>query len=134
MPTPSRLLIAVALCFSGGAAFAADNCEPIRQGIEANIASKGLTGFSVIVVDVSAQAPGEEVGRCGNGTRKIMYVREGGASTAVKPLAPAAPAPAKAAVKPAAAPAANPAAAGHSEPILTECKDGTVSMGGNCKP
>ena len=104
----------------------ADNCEPLRERIEANIASKGVTGFSVTVVDADAPAPGDQVGTCGNGSRKIMYLKNAGAQ------APAASPPA---VKknPPAAPAEKPRTA-VKEPILTECKDGTVSMGGSCKP
>lgn len=102
-----------------------DNCEPLRERIEGNIASKGVTGFTVTVVDADASAPGDQVGTCGNGTRKIMYLKGVGVQ------APAA-APASA-QKPAAAATEKPRAAA-KEPILTECKDGTVSMGGSCKP
>lgn len=92
----------------------ADNCEPLRERIEANIASKGVTGFTVTVVDANASVPGDQVGTCGNGTRKIVYLKSAGAQ-----------APAAATAKP-------PPVA--KKPILTECKDGSVSMGGNCKP
>jgi hypothetical protein len=105
---------------------ALDNCEPMRERIEANIAGKGVTGFSVTVVDGGANAPGEQVGTCGNGTRKIMYLKgDGATSAAAQPktgaqtTVPATSAPPRKASK---------------EPILTECKDGTVTMGGNCKP
>ena len=34
---------------------ATDNCEPLRERIEANIASKGVTGFAVTVVDANGK-------------------------------------------------------------------------------
>jgi hypothetical protein len=104
---------------------AVDNCEPLRERIEANIASKGVTGFSVRVVDANASAPGDQVGTCGNGTRKIMYLKGAGAQAPVTTPSTDRNTPAATAEKP------RPAV---KEPILTECKDGTVSMGGNCKP
>ena len=104
---------------------AVDNCEPLRERIEANIASKGVTGFTVTVVDANASAPGDQVGTCGNGTRKIMYLKSAGAQAQATVPPMVQKAPAATAEKP------RPAA---KEPILTECKDGTVSMGGNCKP
>lgn len=109
------LLVAPAWAQSG----AVDNCEPLRERIEANIASKGVTGFTVTVVDADVAAFGEQVGTCGNGARKVMYLKGPGEQV---------PAPTPVAKPPA---VNNPAA---KAPILTECKDGSVSMGGNCKP
>jgi hypothetical protein len=118
-------------------AHAADNCEPLRAGIEANIASKGLSDFSVSVVDAASELPGQVVGRCGNGSKKILYVR--GASLGPSPAAaaassaPSSPGPNVAPQKPAPSPGsgnAKPVAKGQG--ILTECKDGSVSVGGNC--
>jgi hypothetical protein len=60
------------------------------------------------------------VGSCGKGTKKIMYT-QGLVATNVTP---AAAVPATQATAPAKKTA---------EPILTECKDGTVSVGGSCK-
>lgn len=67
------------------------------------------------VVDADAKAEGRTVGSCDRGSKKIVY-RAGTASGA--PAAPAAPASSAAKRKP--------------EPILTECKDGSVSVGGDC--
>lgn len=133
MPMLLRLITASALCVAASAASAADNCEPIRQRIEANIASKGVTGFSVTVVAASAEVAGDEVGRCGHGTRKIVYTRDGASpGNAPAVMQPVAPMPAKPA-SPSASGAAAPAKSVKGPPILTECKDGTVSMGGVCK-
>lgn len=92
---------------------AAESCEVLRAQIEAKIASAGVTRFAVVTVDANAPAAGQVVGSCELGTRKIVYQREGAGS------APAA----------AAAPTRSP----EDEDILTECRDGTVSVGGDCR-
>lgn len=106
-------LIAVALALAGAAAHSAENCEDLRTRIEAKIAAAGVTRFTVTVVDANASANGQVVGSCELGTRKVMYERDVGQGSA------------------AAAPSAAPQPA--DEPILTECRDGTVSVGGDCK-
>jgi hypothetical protein len=133
-------LISLTLAGAGGAwaqatAQPANNCEPIRARIEANIASKGVSDFSVTVVDEAAPVSGEVVGQCDLGRKKIVYERgdrpAGGAggtpiAPAAAPQVPSSPAPSPAAKGAQKAPAAD-------QGILTECKDGTVTMGGNCK-
>jgi hypothetical protein len=74
-----------------------------------------VQSFRVDVVDAAASAPGQLVGNCGLGTRKIMYVR----GSSDRPGSAGSPSSAV-------APAERPDA------ILTECKDGTVSRGGTC--
>ena len=124
------LLFAFALAAS--ASHAADNCEPLRAKIEAQIAGTGVTGFTITTVDAAADVPGKVVGSCDNGTKKIVYARGSGPTRAV----PAPPAASAAAPAPVPRPVAKPKAvkkATREEDILTECKDGTVSMGGSCK-
>ena len=98
-------LIPMALALTG-TAHGAENCEALRTQIEAKIAAAGVTRFTVVTVDANAEAAGQVVGSCDLGSKKIVYQREG-------------------------APAAGAAPAG--EEILTECKDGTVSVGGDCR-
>ena len=121
--TPILFALTLAPCVS----HAADNCEALRAQIEANVASKGITGFTVTTVDAAATVPGQVVGSCDKGAKKIVYTRGGGA-----PLARLATTPATAAV-----PKAQAKVKAHNhtrdQDILTECKDGSVSMGGNCK-
>jgi hypothetical protein len=122
--TPILFALTLAPCVS----HAADNCEALRVRIEANIAAKGITGFTVTTVDATATLPGQVVGSCDQGAKKIVYARGGGAPAA-RPVAQTAQAPAQPA-------APKPRAVRKSirdEDILTECKDGTVSMGGSCK-
>ncbi|WPG36563.1 DUF1161 domain-containing protein [Variovorax sp. EBFNA2] len=97
-----------------GSAHAQSNCDTLRAEIEAKIAASGVTNFSVLTVDAAATASGQIVGSCDLGTKKIVYQREGGTASP-PPASTSAPAP-------------------RGEPLLTECKDGSVSMGGTCKP
>lgn len=98
----------------------ADNCDTLREQIEGKIKAAGVASFTVVVVDSATNAPGKVVGNCGKGTKKIMYT-QGLVATDVTPAAAAAATQATAPAKKTA------------EPILTECKDGTVSVGGSCK-
>jgi hypothetical protein len=109
------LLIATALTALAGAAHGAENCEDLRARIESSIAAAGATRFAVTVVDANASANGQVVGSCELGTRKVMYERDVGPARDAAGTAPAAP--------------RRPA----REPILTECKDGSVTIGGDCK-
>jgi len=103
----------MALAFAG-AAHGAENCEALRAQIESKIAASGVTRFSVTTIDANAQADGQVVGSCDLGSKKIVYQREGAPAADGAPARSAAPAPA-------------------NERILTECKDGTVTVGGSCK-
>jgi len=106
-------LISIALASAGAANAAAENCEALRTQIESKIAAAGVTRFTVTTIDANAQASGQVVGSCELGSKKIVYQREG-------------------------VPTPDPASSGAApragdESILTECKDGTVSVGGDCK-
>jgi Protein of unknown function (DUF1161) len=107
----------IALCCP---ASRADNCEPIRAQIESKIRAAGVVDFSVTAVDSSASAAGKIVGSCASGTMKIVYAR-GDERGKVSPP-PVAPSKSAASTS-----------KGSNAAILTECKDGTVSMGGDCK-
>jgi hypothetical protein len=104
-----RWMISLALAFAGAAH--ADGCETLRTELEAKIAAAGVARFSVVAVDADAQVPGQVVGSCGLGSKKIVYQREDAAAAS-------------------AAPSPSPSS---GEAILTECKDGTVSVGGDCR-
>jgi len=114
-------LLLLMLGAAGGAQAQVASCEELRASIEARIASAGVSRFSVTVVPMDDATEARVVGTCERGSRKIVYVREpsqplGGAAALARPAA--APAP----------------AGGAQQPILTECRDGSVSMGGSCKP
>lgn len=125
-------LTLVLLAVASGASHA-DPCEPIRARIEAQIRDVGVAQFSVTTVDKDASVPGKVVGTCDNGAKKIVYAKG-------DPGANPSPAAASVPPQPSAKPKLpKPAPRRPVEPtpdreILTECKDGTVSMGGTCKP
>jgi hypothetical protein len=124
-----------ALLAAASAASHADPCEPIRARIEAQIRDAGVASFTVTTVDLDASVSGEVVGSCDNGTKKIVYAK-GDASASPKPQA-AAPAPAATPPSPLPPKPPKPAPRRPVNPtpthqILTECKDGSVSMGGSC--
>jgi len=100
-------LLPIAFAFAGAAA-AAEPCEALRAQIEAKIAAAGVTRFTVTTVDAGAVAAGQVVGSCELGSKKIVYQREPGSGAGAAPARP------------------------RGEPILTECKNGTVSVGGDC--
>jgi hypothetical protein len=103
-----RPILLTLLLLNGGTAVAqAGNCEPLREQIAARFKAGGLAQVQLVVVDAAASAPGRVVGSCERGTRKIVQLGAGGM-------------PPKAASR-------------QDEAILTECKDGTVRMGGTCR-
>ena len=120
----------------------ANNCNDLKAQIESKIKAAGVASFTVTVVDSAANAAGKVVGSCDRGAKKIMYVQSTAAGT-VGSAAPANPASSGPGNLPKAATATSPAAAA-SKPkppakasgggaILTECKDGSSSIGGSCK-
>ncbi|MET3390893.1 hypothetical protein ABIC33_001516 [Variovorax sp. 1140] len=118
---PFRLAMLPAVLALAGAAVsahAAEDCEALRTRIEQKIAASGVARFTVTVVDANASAEGQVVGSCELGTKKVVYLKDAGA----------APAPAPASVPASSAPKPAPAQ-GADEPMITECKDGTVTMG-----
>ena len=104
-------LLAAALACSG--ARAASNCDSIREQIDARIRAAGVSRFTLTVVDADSAAAGRNVGSCERGSRKILYVQEGKSEAA----------PAASAAKP----------PPRRDGVLTECKDGSVSVGGDCR-
>jgi hypothetical protein len=91
-------------------ASAAATCEEVQRSIEARIRANGVSQFSVTPVDAAASAPGQVVGTCDQGRRKLLYVRgaaePGAASTRDRPTAGS---------------------------VITECADGRVITEGTCK-
>lgn len=108
--TPPLLLAALALATAAPGSAAADsNCETIRAGIDAKIRASGVSAFSLTVVPAQAATAGKVVGSCELGTKKIVYVASGASGAAPAGARP------------------------RDDRILTECKDGSVSLGGDCR-
>lgn len=119
MPRLSLSLAFIALVFAGSAS-GASSCDAILSQIDAKIRASGVSRFTLTTVDADAPVVDKVVGTCDLGTKKIVYAQN----------------------DPAAAPPNNDASASGArpsppqprrEPILTECKDGSVSVGGDCK-
>ena len=108
-----KLWLVPLACMFAGSASGAESCETLRSQIEAKIAAAGVARFKVTTVDASAPAVGQVVGSCELGSKKIVYQREDGF------------APGDA--------AATPRPRSNEAPMLTECKDGTASVGGDCR-
>ncbi|MFM9921837.1 DUF1161 domain-containing protein [Variovorax sp. H27-G14] len=104
-------LLPIALTVAGAAtsAHGAQSCDELRTQIESKIAASGVARFTVTVVDANASASGQVVGTCELGSKKVVYEKGAGPDRGTAPA---------------------PASGG---PLLTECKDGTVSVGGDCK-
>jgi len=99
------------------AAVAADTCDSLRDQIDAKIRNAGVEQFTLAVIDAAASAPGKVVGTCDRGVKKIVYAR-GQSADVTAPGASAG--------------ASRPAGKPRSDAVVTECKDGTVSVGGSC--
>jgi hypothetical protein len=122
-------LIPLVLAFAAaagtvGTASAAGNCDALRSQIEAKIATSGVANFAVTIVDAGAASGtrGKVVGSCEMGAKSIVYQQMDAPSSSTMSGSGSATA---------GTPAAVPRA--KKDVILTECKDGSVSAGGDCK-
>jgi len=95
---------ALATLWIGAAPAHAESCEEIRARIDAKIRASGVATFTLATVDAASSAAGRTVGTCDKGAKKIVYVQHGKA-----------------------------AAARDAPPVITECRDGSVSVGGDCR-
>ena len=92
-------------------------CDELQQTIEARIRANGVPRFTVTAVDAAASAPGQVVGTCDGGRKKLVYVRGGAANAASAP----------------AASSSEPPVRTSSPAVITECADGRVITEGSCK-
>jgi hypothetical protein len=113
--TPTRLAVAlVAACCATPCFAAGKDCEQLRSEVVRRYEAGGIASPEIQLLAGSAATSGKVVGNCELGTKKLVYVgSKAGPSSASSPMN-------------AKSPRAN-------APVLTECKDGTVSMGGSCK-
>jgi hypothetical protein len=121
MPRLSLSLPFIALVFAGSAS-AAGNCDAILSQIDAKIRASGVSRFALTTVEADAPVVDKVVGTCDLGTKKIVY-----AQTDV-PASPPNNVGTASGVRPSPSQSQS-----RSEPILTECKDGSVSVGGDCR-
>jgi len=113
----ASLLLGLLIGCSAASASAVD-CAELRDSVESGMRSRGVTDFAVTIVATDAPAPGQVVGSCEQGAKKLVYTR----SPDMKPAGQAAKAPS------AVASAVTPAKA-----VITECADGRVIAHGSCR-
>ena len=72
----NKLMVALGLLSLAGGAFAAGKpCEELKSEIAAKLDAKGVSGYSLEIVDKGAAAEGKVVGNCEGGTKEIVYKR-----------------------------------------------------------
>jgi hypothetical protein len=71
-----KFILAVGLLSLAGTAFAAGKpCEEVKADIAAKLDAKGVSGYSLEVVDKDAAAGGKVVGKCEAGSKVIVYTK-----------------------------------------------------------
>ncbi|MCG6575956.1 DUF1161 domain-containing protein [Pseudomonas sp. AF32] len=69
-----KLMVALGLLSLAGGAFAAGKpCEELKSEIAAKLDDKGVSGYTLEIVDKGAAADGKIVGSCEGGTKEIVY-------------------------------------------------------------
>ncbi|MGE8146287.1 DUF1161 domain-containing protein [Pseudomonas frederiksbergensis] len=71
-----KFILAVGLLSLAGTAFAdGKSCEELKTEIAAKLDAKGVSGYSLEIVDKGASADGKVVGKCEKGAKEIVYKR-----------------------------------------------------------
>ncbi|QTT85923.1 DUF1161 domain-containing protein [Pseudomonas chlororaphis] len=71
-----KLVMALALLSVAGTALAAGKpCEELKGEIAAKLDAKGVSGYSLEIVDKGSAAGGKVIGTCEGGTKEIVYKR-----------------------------------------------------------
>jgi hypothetical protein len=113
--------LSVALLGAAAPAWAL-SCEDLRAEVASRIRSKGVSSFSIDIVDASSRSGGRVVGSCERGAKKLVY-SVGASASASGSASGSAPAPAD----------SKAGKATKAPPVLTECADGRVITEGSCK-
>ena len=107
---PLTFLLASTACM-------AESCAALKDQVEAKIKAGGVSSFTLTIVDAEQRGSGKTIGRCGLGTKRIVYAVP--SSTA-----------ALSAANPSAEREGKPAGKSGGSEVITECKDGSVD--GDC--
>jgi len=72
-----KFILAVGLLSLAGTAFAdgGKSCEELKSEIAAKLDAKGISGYSLEIVDKGSKADGKVVGTCEKGSKEIIYKR-----------------------------------------------------------
>ncbi|MHC8297208.1 DUF1161 domain-containing protein [Pseudomonas sp. LB3P58] len=70
-----NFILAVGLLIFAGTAMAVPvkSCEELKADIAAKLDAKGISNYSLEIVDKGAAADGKIVGTCEKGSKKIIY-------------------------------------------------------------
>lgn len=69
-----KFMLAVGLLSLAGSAWAGGKpCEELKAEIAAKLDAKGVSGYSLEIVDKGATAGGKVVGKCEAGAKVIVY-------------------------------------------------------------
>jgi hypothetical protein len=69
-----KFMLAVGLfCLAGSAFAGGKSCEELKGEIAAKLDAKGVSNYSLEIVDKGASTDGKKVGTCENGTKVIVY-------------------------------------------------------------
>ena len=67
------LLVVGAFALASNAFAASKPCEELKSEIEAKIKAKGVTSFTLEIVDKGSAGGKQVVGTCDGGTKEIVY-------------------------------------------------------------
>jgi len=71
-----KFMLAVGLFCLAGSVFAGGKpCEELKAEIAAKLDAKGVSGYSLEIVDKGAPTDGKVVGKCEEGAKVIVYKR-----------------------------------------------------------
>lgn len=71
-----KLMLALGLLSLAGTVFAAGKpCEELKSEIAAKLDAKGVSGYSLEIVEKGAATEAKVVGTCEGGTKEIVYKR-----------------------------------------------------------
>jgi outer membrane lipoprotein-sorting protein len=69
-----KFMLALSLfCLAGSAFAAGKSCEELKAEIAAKLDAKGVSGYSLEIVDKGEAAGGKVVGTCDAGSKVIVY-------------------------------------------------------------
>ncbi|UVM50603.1 MULTISPECIES: DUF1161 domain-containing protein [unclassified Pseudomonas] len=69
-----KFILAVGLLSLAGTAFAEGKpCEELKAEIAAKLDAKGVSNYTLEIIDKGAAADGKVVGSCEKGTKQIVY-------------------------------------------------------------
>jgi hypothetical protein len=69
------IAVAVVFCASLGASAQIKPCEDLKSEIARKLDAKGVTNYTLTIVDKGKESEGRIVGSCDGGTKSIVYQR-----------------------------------------------------------